>query len=203
MKRRDSIYQLILSIVYTILGGLCFIPNFNFLQNMIFIIGLLITIIGIVFFIRGIIKDNDDQTRQLLITIGLVISLIGIAFSTLVWVLFAIFTITLGIICIGYGLIGLYVVIKDKYNLPRIRIFSTLKSLFYVAIGVLLIIDCKNSFPIIGHILGILLLINGIIGIISYIIYFKTRKQVIDVTEEELDLDDENKIIIDVDENEE
>ena len=48
MKRRDSIYQLILSIVYTILGGLCFIPNFNFLQNMIFIIGLLITIIGIV-----------------------------------------------------------------------------------------------------------------------------------------------------------
>lgn len=203
MKRRDSIYQLILSIAYAILGALSFIPNINFLQNMIFIVGLIITLVGIVFFIRGIIKDNDDHTRQVVITTGLIVALIGIAFATLVWVLFALFAISLGIICIGYGVIGIYIVIKDKYNLPKIRLFSTLKSLFYVSIGILLIIDCKNSFPIIGYILGILLLVNGILGIISYIVYFKNRKHVFDVNEEELDLDDEDKIIIDVDTHDE
>ncbi|MBE6142758.1 MAG: hypothetical protein E7177_02065 [Erysipelotrichaceae bacterium] len=181
MKKNDSIYQLVLSLAFIILGGICFIPNVNFLQQLICFTGIVITVIGLIFFIKGVTKEYDMHSRKILVIVGLVIALLGISFSTLVWVLFEIFAIALGIIFILYSIIGLFIVVKDKYGLKKVRILSTTKNIIYLSIGILLIVDCITHHLSIDFTLGGLLILDGTIGIITYISSYKNYHQVIDV----------------------
>lgn len=186
MKKKDSIYQLILSLAYTILGILCFIPDVNFLQHFIFVAGLIILIIGIVLFIRGMLREFDDPSRKILIGVGLIVSIIGVCFSTLVWIMYFVFALILGIILILYGLLGLFIALKDKYGLIKIRIMNIIKSILYLSIGAFVIIDSFNSQVIFEYVLGTLLLINGILGIITYLLSHKPNNIIdIDITNEQ------------------
>ena len=196
MKKSDSLYQLILSIVFVILGCICFIPNVNFLQLLICFSGIVILVIGLFFFIRGLtLIDNDKSVSKFLIIGGLIISLIGISFSTLVWVLFNVYSIILGSIFIIYALVGLIIAIKDKYGLIKIRILSLIKNSLYVFVGLLIILDCFYHHMIIDYILGILLIVDGVIGITTYISSYKTyHKSVIDIDEYNIE-DTEEDII--------
>lgn len=201
MKRNDSIYQLVISLAYLIIGILCFIPNIDFLQYLLFLASLIIILIGLILVIKGIIKHKHDHSKNGTLIIGLITTLIGISFSILVWFLFIIIDITFGIVFIGYGILGIIVSIRDKYGLLKNRILNSVKSLLYTSIGVMLIIDCNNSFPIIGYILGVIVCSLGLIGIINYAIYYKTRNDYIDAYHSEADESDTDKIIIDADEH--
>ena len=199
MKKNDSIYQLILSLALIIIGTMCFIPNANFFKQLICLTGIVITVVGLVLFIKGVTKEYDIHSKKILISFGLAFALLGISFSTLVWVLFEIFAIILGIIFILYSLIGLIIVIKDKYGLKKVRIMSTLKNIIYICVGILLIVDIMTHHLIIDLILGGLLIIDGTIGIVTYISSYKNYHSIIDVEELEVDENDNEKIIIDED----
>lgn len=190
MKKKDSLYQLLLSIAFLILGGICFIPNINFLQQLICFFGVIILIIGVFFFIRGITKELGPSSSKILIISGLIISLIGILFSTLVWVLFELFSTTLGIIFIAYSLVGIIIVIKDKYGLKRARLLSSIKNIIYLGVGILLIIDSLSHTLIIDYILGFLLITDGIVGISAYISTYKNYHSII-----EADIEEDEEII--------
>ena len=62
MRRNDSFYQLILAIAFIILGAICFIPEVNFLQYLICLVGIIIIAIGMFFFIKGITKEYSKDT---------------------------------------------------------------------------------------------------------------------------------------------
>ena len=187
MKKKDAIYQLILSLAFILLGGICFIPNVNFLRLLLCFSGIGIFILGFFFFIRGFTKEYDISTNKLLIISGFIVSLVGISFATLVWVFFNFFAILLGIIFILYSLISLIVVIKDKYGLLRVRIFSTIKNIIYIAVGVLIIFDCFYHNMIIDYILGLLLIIDGLIGTITFISSYKIYHSYIDADHNNID----------------
>jgi hypothetical protein len=189
MKKNDSIYQLILSIIFILLGGICFIPNVNFLRLLLCFSGIGIFILGFFFFIRGFTKEYDFSTNKILIITGFIVSLLGISFATLVWVFFNFFAILLSIIFIAYSLIGLIVVIKDKYGLLRVRIFSTIKNIIYISVGVLIIIDCIYHHMIIDYILGLLLVTDGLIGTITFISSYRIYHSIIYANH--TDIDDE------------
>ena len=196
MYKKDSIHQLLLSIAFIILGTICFVPNVNFLQQLISFSGIIIIVIGLFIFIKGVSSEYDNHSRKVLLFSGLIIALIGISFSSLVWVLFEIFAVALSIIFILYSLFGIMFVFKDKYGLAKVRIMSAIKNILYLGVGILLLVDCFLHHMIIDYILGILLIIDGMIGIITYISSNKHYHSVIDVTEVEYDEMDENKIVI-------
>ena len=191
MQKKDSIYQLILSISFIVLGCICFIPNVNFLQLLICLSGIIIIIIGLFFFIRGLTKDYDKSISKYFIILGLIVALIGISFSTLVWVWFNLFSFVLGSIFIAYALLGLIITLKDKYGLFRNRLLSFTKNILYISIGILIILDCLFHHMIIDYILGIILVFDGLIGVITYIstyrIYHNSIIDVEDYSVEECD----------------
>ena len=195
MKKNDSLYQLLLSIALVILGTLCFIPNVNFLQLLIFLIGLIITIIGLFIFIRGLTKEFENESNMIVILSGIFITIIGVCFSTLVWLLFSIFAIALGSIFILYSILGLYLIIKDKYGITKIRLLNGLKNLIYLFVGILIIVDCFYHNMIIDIILGVFLLSNGLIGILAYIQYYKEYHSIIE--SDEIEIQEYESIIID------
>ncbi len=195
MQKKDSIYQLILSLSFIVLGCICFIPNVNFLQLLICFSGIIIVIIGLFFFIRGLTKDYDKSISKFFITGGLIVALIGISFSTLVWVWFNLFSFVLGIIFILYAIVGLIITIKDKYGFLRNRILSIIKNLLYISIGTLIILDCLFHHMIIDYILGLVLICDGLIGIITYISTYRIyHSSVIDIDDYSIE-DFEDNII--------
>lgn len=195
MRKKDSIYQLILSIFFIILGCICFIPNVNFLQLLICFSGIVITVIGIFFFIRGLTIDYDKTISKYIIIAGIIIALIGISFSTLVWVLFNLFSIILGLIFIIYALLGLIIASKDKYGLIKVRVLSIIKNALYISIGILIILDCYLHHIIIDFILGILLITDGLVGISNYIAFYKNlHHSIIDLEEYSIEDVDDNII---------
>ena len=195
MQKKDSIYQLILSLSFIVLGCICFIPNVNFLQLLICFSGIIIVIIGLFFFIRGLTKDYDKSITKFFITGGLIVALMGISFSTLVWVWFNLFSFVLGIIFILYAIVGLIITIKDKYGLLRNRILSIIKNLLYISIGILIILDCLFHHMIIDYILGLVLICDGLIGIITYISTYRIyHSSVIDIDDYSIE-DFEDNII--------
>ena len=195
MQKKDSIYQLILSLFFIVLGCICFIPNVNFLQLLICFSGIIIIIIGLFFFIRGLTKDYDKSISKFFITGGLIVALIGISFSTLVWVWFNLFSFVLGIIFILYAIVGLIITIKDKYGFLRNRILSIIKNLLYISIGVLIILDCLFHHMIIDYILGLVLICDGLIGIITYISTYRIyHSSVIDIDDYSIEDFDDNII---------
>ena len=193
MQKKDSLYQLLLAIVFVVLGCICFIPNVNFLQLLICFSGIVVLIIGLFFFIRGLTKYYDRSISKFLIIGGIIVALVGISISILVWVLFNLYSIILGGIFIIYAVLGLIITIRDKYGLMRVRILSSVKNILYIFVGSLIILDCYFHHMIIDYILGILLITDGVIGISTYISSYKIyHNSIIDIDEYNIeDLDEE------------
>lgn len=181
MQRTNSNYQLIFSISFLMLGMIIFgfDPGIYFLQYLICGIGIVVIIIGLFILIKGISKIYHHDINKLLIIGGLVVTLIGALLSSLVWVFSELFSITIGIVFILYGLIKIICAIKDKHIIKDARFAEFFIGLSYIFTGFLFIIDSflLNSF--VDFILGLSLSASGLLGLTYYIANMRVNTNII------------------------
>ncbi len=195
---KDFKVTLIESIIYIILGVLFFIPEVNLLQIILCIIGAAVLIFGIYLLVRGII--DALPTRNVLIAGGVVLIVIGILFVTLVWFAFAVISVMVGILFIAVSVVELFSIIKDAKSSLANRIVSLLVDVCYLTIGILLIVNCSNSFQIVSYIIGGVLILDGIMNIIITIFIIKeAKKNIVTVDNSKNVVNDDDPIVIDVD----
>lgn len=195
---KDFKVTLIESIIYIILGALFFIPQVNFLQIILCVIGAAVLIFGIYLLVKGII-DNTPARNGLIIG-GTILTIIGILFVTLVWFVFAVIAVMVGIFFIAASVVGLFSIIKDSNASLANRIVNLLINVCYLAIGILLIVNCSNSFQIVSYIIGGVLILDGIMNIIiTVFIIRESKKNIVTADSSKNVVNDDDPIVIDVD----
>ncbi len=195
---KDFKITLVESIIYIILGALFFIPQVNFLQIILCIIGAAVLVFGIYLLIKGII--DKSPARNGLIAGGTILIIIGILFVTLVWFVFAVISVMVGILFIAASVVGIFSIIRDAHTSTANRIVNLLINIFYLAIGILLIVNCQNSFQIVSYLIGGCLIVDGIMNIIITIFIIReSKKNIITADNSKHVVSDDDPIVVDID----
>lgn len=196
--KRDFKLTLIESIIYIILGSLFFIPQVNFLQIILCVIGALILIFGIYLLIKGLV-DNSLKKNATIVS-GIFLIVIGIVFVTLVWFVFSVIAVLIGILFIAASVVGLLRCIKEARPSLFNRLVDLLVNIFYLVIGILLIVNCTNSFSIVSYFIGGSLILDGVLNLIVTIyIYREYKKNIIVADNSKHVVEDDNPIVVDID----
>lgn len=146
-KKKNS--ELISALLYIIIGALLVVFKESTL-------GWAMTIAGIIFIISGVL----DLVRQNFAG-GAISLIIGIAILVLGWLAVEIVLLVLGILIAVKGVVALLAIFKRKHNNALDVIFPVLT----IAVGVMLAFG--NGLGMMIMITGILLIIDGILGLIG------------------------------------
>lgn len=128
------------------------------------VIGIMMTILGVLFIVGGVIAllSNGTIYGIILITIGVLIIIFGWAIKTVVFYVIAVLLILVGVAQI-IGLIKGNV----KGTKPIFTLIIYLVPVLRIAIGVLLLFNQNGTLNWIMYVTGILLIVDGLIGLIT------------------------------------
>ena len=162
MKQRSNLFTALLSIIIGILfciykGGIIGIATT--------IIGVMLLIIGVLGLVSGVLVGG-----LIYIILGIVIIVFGWVLTTVVLYIIAVILILIGVLeIIGF----------QKQNIKGTNMLNTillyLAPILYIVIGVLLFFNQGGTINWIFYVTGILLIIDGIIGVFGYALNNKSN----------------------------
>ena len=128
------------------------------------VIDIMMTILGVLFIVGGVIALLSGGTVYgiVLIAIGVIIIIFGWAIKTVVFYVIAILLILVGVLQIA-------ALLKEnvKGTKPIFTLIIYLVPILRIAIGVLLFFNQSGTINWILYVTGILLIVDGIIGLIT------------------------------------